>query len=401
MQKTDIHIIWFRRDLRIEDHRGFYNALNSDVKILPLYIQEESLIQSPEYSTRHWTFIKQSLIDMDNSLAPLNTQVMACRGEALMIFKKLMRHFNIKSVYCYEELGIDLVHRRDQIVKRYFKNNGVNYHVYPRNGLRNWPKHMNSSILQYELHADAFISKSKIDALYLQFPPMNLYHEVSGEFQKGGRQAAEDTLYNYDGGESRLSPYISWGNLSVKEVYQFAKKNKHEDIIQQLNKQNEIMNDYRMQEEYELPKLNESVSSKFNLAWQEGKTGFPLLDASIKCLEKTGFLPYKLRVYIVNFYTHYLFQPWQDAAVYLSKRFLDFHPAIHYPQLRNTKAHVLEAEVLDPDGSFIRKWIPELGNLPLKYVHKPYTMSLLDQQNYGVKIGKDYPKPINALHYDL
>ena len=401
MQEKQLHIIWFKRDLRLSDHRGIYNALKSGHKILFLYIQDEGLLNAPQYSERHWTFIKQSLLDMNAVLDPLSTQVMACRGSALSIFKRLSRQYKIREVHHYEELGIEYVYRRDQQLRRYFKNNGINLSTYVRNGLKNWSSHMETEILNYELNAEAFVNKSKIDALYLQFPPMNLFYNSNDLFQVGGSRAAMETLLNYQGGESRLSPYISWGNLSVKQVYKYAKTNGYSELINHLRKQNLIMNDYRVRQKLAEPKLNESISSNFKGAWENAATGFPLIDASLKCLEQTGFLPYKFRIYLVNFYTQYLLQPWQDVAVFLSQRFLDFHPAIHYPQLINTKEYVQSAEVLDPQGEFIKNWIKALRNVPTKNIFKPYLMTTLEQQKYQLKIGKDYPKPINALHYDL
>ncbi len=151
--------------------------------------------------------------------------------------------------------------------------------------------------------------------------------------------------------------------------------------------------------------LHKLVNLTYQNAWKNGLTGFPLVDACMRCLKETGYLNFRMRALVVSFFTHNLWQPWQDCSEYLASLFLDFEPGIHYPQLQmqagetginmlriyNPIKNSLEH---DPDGLFIKKWVPELAHLELPFIHEPSKMTYFDQQLTGFQLGKDYPLPI-------
>jgi deoxyribodipyrimidine photo-lyase len=112
-----------------------------------------------------------------------------------------------------------------------------------------------------------------------------------------------------------------------------------------------------------------------------------------------------MRAMVVSFFTHNLWQPWQEATQHLSRQFLDFEPGIHFPQLQmqagETGINLLRiynpiknSYEHDPNGEFIKKWVPELQNIPTEFIHEPYKLTYLDQQFNNFELGKDYPKPI-------
>ncbi|MEL6133637.1 MAG: FAD-binding domain-containing protein, partial [Bacteroidota bacterium] len=219
---------------------------------------------------------------------------------------------------------------------------------------------------------------------------------------------------------SRLSPYIAYGNLSVREIYQATEN--------QLNAGHFATNLTRYQERlwwrsHYMQKLETDytiewadINPGFQLlqreahtekleCWEKGLTGFPMIDASMRCLRATGFLNFRMRAMLSTFATFTLWLPWQDVAHVLAKIFLDFEPGIHFAQIQmqagTSGYHPLrvynpmsQAERLDPQGKFVKQWIPELEKVPAPQVIRPWMMTAMEQAFFRCEIGKDYPAPI-------
>ncbi|MDB4640968.1 FAD-binding domain-containing protein, partial [Pirellulaceae bacterium] len=140
-------------------------------------------------------------------------------------------------------------------------------------------------------------------------------------------------------------------------------------------------------------------------AWCQGQTGYPLVDACMRALHQTGWINFRMRAMLVSFASYHLWLHWRKPATYLARLFLDYEPGIHYSQIQmqsgvtgiNTVriySPIKQVADQDPQGIFIRKYVPELADIPDKHLAEPHQMNAMEQTFYGCKIGVDYPKPI-------
>lgn len=222
---------------------------------------------------------------------------------------------------------------------------------------------------------------------------------------------------------SRLSPYIAWGNLSVRHIWQASKKQRAhtnskralDQFTSRLRWQSHFIQKFESECAMEFRSVNRAYENlskikdpiKLN-AWNNGQTGVPIVDASIRCLAATGYLNFRMRALIVSFATHLLWLPWQSISTQLAQWFLDFEPGIHYPQLQMQAGEtginqiriynpIKNSYTLDPDGHFILRWVPELQNIPISFIHEPYLLTPLESAFYKFELGVDYPYPIINL----
>ena len=224
------------------------------------------------------------------------------------------------------------------------------------------------------------------------------------------------------GGTSGLSPYLKFGCLSIRQVYQYVVANAPECRGTELFVSRLFWNKHYEQKLEDWPGwLDTAVNpilEGFNAdrrdedliaAWKAGETGYPMVDASMRCLAGTGWLNFRMRALCVSFYYHLLQQPWQDGADWFHHHLVDSVASINYtqwqyqcglvgkPTLRryNPRKQVRDQ---DPDGEFIREWVPELDALPDEYLPRPERTPVHVQSDCGVTVGETYPRPI--VDYD-
>ena len=167
INKEEIHIVWFKRDLRLQDNEAIQNALKANKRVLFLYVFENSLIEDPHYDTRHWNFIKESLVNLNADLKKYNTKILCVQTEVVSAFNQLFDSYFINTVFSHQETGLLTTYNRDKEFTRYCRNNSINWVENNNNGIlrgllnredwfEKWDDYMYDSLITNQFNSKNF-----------------------------------------------------------------------------------------------------------------------------------------------------------------------------------------------------------------------------------------------------
>lgn len=457
MQSTtrkDGRIIWWiRRDLRLADNPALDAALASGHKIIPLFIwaPEEEEPWAPGSASRWW--LHHSLVSFSSEIAGRHSTLIIRKGPTLAALRSVIRETNAHAVV-WNRLYEPAIIARDTAVKTALKADGIEVHSYNANLLfEPWTIETQQG-KPYQVFTPYYRCCSAYGApgIPLDAPKrlprigelpwsvevdeLNLLpvldwtsgmREAWTPGETGGIQILSEfkhetvSRYKEDRdrpdftGTSRLSPYLHFGEISPRQVWHACQHApRAEPYLRQL-----IWREFAHHLLYHFPKttsepLRENflkfpwrTDRKFLRIWQKGRTGYPIVDAGMKELWSTGWMHNRVRMIAGSFLVKDLLIPWQEGARWFWDTLVDADlanntlgwqwiagcgaDAAPYFRIFNP---ILQAVKFDPDGDYVKKWLPKLRALTAPDIHRPFDLSPARLQQAGITLGVDYPMPV-------
>lgn len=442
-------VMWFRRDLRLEDNKALYKAIASKQPIICIFhINPE---QISDKQTISQTAFFQSVLHFKQVMASQGIVLHLLYGDLITCLSQLKKQLpNWQNVYFnYDEAGFG--RERDQKAAQFFRENSIKINAYQDHYLHGSQEIKNKSGQLYRVFTPYYrvwetLQKDNpvvIDLTMGTWEKIDLKNEASQTliqlangkaYHQAGTIAAHHQLqtfiqnhlknyhinrdFPYLDETSRLSHYLRTGEISIRTIYQAINQTENNLGKTTFIKELAWREFYNMIQVSFPNQKNEAIQSQFQTihwsndntlftAWKEGKTGYPIVDAAMKQLIQTGWMHNRLRMIVASFLTKDLLIDWRWGERYFQEMLIDYDAAsniggwqwaastgtdaVPYFRIFNP---VLQSKKFDAHGQFIKRYLPELSNVPQKYIHEPWKMPLNLQKEINCYIGKDYMAPI-------
>ena len=404
--KTKLNLFWFRRDLRLIDNHGLYEALQSELPVLPIFIFDTNILDKLENKEdKRVDFIFQALEKLNEYLEKQGKSIQIFYGRPLEIYQKLTEKYNIESVFFNEDYEPYAI-KRDQEIADFLNKKGINFHTYKDQVIfqkdeitkadgkpytvytpysKQWLLKFNDQNLEFfasdkKLENLLNIEKQKITLEHIGFkktnylfepPKINL--EILEKYHETRNLPTKET--------SQMSVHLRFGTISARKLAKTACKLNDNTYLKEL-----IWREFFMQILWHFPKVvHHSFKEKYdNIAWEnneelfqkwcEGKTGYPIVDAGMRELNETGLMHNRVRMVCASFLTKHLLTDWRIGEAYFAEKLMDYDlsanngnwqwsagsgcDAAPYFRVFNPEE---QQKKFDPKFIYIKKWVKEFG----------------------------------------
>lgn len=428
-------LFWHRRDLRIHDNAGLFNALKHGRKVQPIFIFDTNILSKLPKNDQRVLFIFQTISELRDAYRKLGASLWVFHGDPMQIVPELVGKYAIEKVFCNRDYEPEAIKRdlfiykelqklhcsfsgsKDQVIfekDEVVKPDGNPYHVFTPY-MKRW--------------------KEKLDDFYLKTYPVEKYITNLNQgkefplpgleelgFSKNQTQQFSpltipvNVLRDYHNtrdipaieGTSRLSIHLRFGTLSIRELTRLAKENNEKylteliwrDFYQMILYWHPESIDHAFKSEYDRIKW-EFNEGQFQ-AWREGKTGYPLVDAGMRELNQTGHMHNRIRMVVASFLCKHLLHDWRLGERYFAEKLLDFELASNVGGWQWAAGSGVDAapyfrifnptsqqEKFDPEFKYIKKWVPEFGTAD-------YPEPIVDHKWARERVLERYRKALNA-----
>ncbi len=401
-----ISIFWFRRDLRLKDNHGLYEALKSDSKVLPIFIFDENILNQLENkSDRRVDFIVEALQTLNSFLKTKGKAIKIYIGKPLEIYQKLIEEYEISAVYSNEDYEPYAI-KRDLEIKEFLHSKNISFHqfkdqvIFAKNDILKADKTPYTIYTPYSKQWLNAFSLNKIEQYpsellldnLLDLPFEEFFIEKIG-FQKTDFQfvipkANLEIIKTYEetrnipsiNGTSQLGVHLRFGTISIRKLAKIAQEN-NLTYLKEL-----IWREFFMQILYHFPKVvNQSFKAKYDFIqwrndeqefklWCNGNTGYPIVDAGMRQLNQTGYMHNRVRMIVASFLCKHLLIDWRWGEAYFAEKLNDYDlsanngnwqwaagsgcDAAPYFRIFNPEE---QQKKFDPNFKYIKRWVPEFG----------------------------------------
>jgi deoxyribodipyrimidine photo-lyase len=455
MIRRPVSIVWFKRDLRAADHAALAQAAATGRDVLPLWIVEPDLWRQPDASARQYAFHAECAAELRDTLAAMGQALVVRVGDAVAVLEELRQSIGIAALFAHQETGPLWTFARDRRVRAWARQHGIPFGE-PRQGgairalpsrdgwARRWERFMREpmppapALRALKLDIGAIPSAEELE----------LAPDPCPGRQAGGSRAARALLDSFLAGRgrhyrrgmsspvtafdqcARLRGHLAAGSLSVRQAAQaawaardglagaraaeaVALRQSIDSFLSRLAWHCHFTQKLESAPDMEARDLHpalrglrpDGTGTEVLARWHAGQTGWPFLDACMRALHATGWMNFRMRAMLVSVATGHLGMDWRAPALHLARLFTDYDAGIHWPQVQMQSGAtgvntvrlynpVKQGMDQDPDGVFIRRWLPELAGLSGADIHAPWQATAAALAAAGVRLDGTYPRPI-------